>query len=44
VAAGSTSGYSGPACTAPGTTVYVSPVESVTPPPAPTSTTTTAAG
>jgi hypothetical protein len=30
VPAGSTSGYSGPACTAPDTTVYVSPVEPVT--------------
>jgi hypothetical protein len=40
VAAGSTSGYHGPACTAPGTTVYVSPVEPVTAPAAASTTTT----
>ena len=43
VPAGSTNGYSGPACTAPGQTVYVSPVEPVTAPPT-TSSSTTAAG
>lgn len=40
VPAGSTTGYTGPACTAPGTTVYVSPVESLTAPPSSHTTTT----
>jgi hypothetical protein len=41
VAAGSTAGYSGPPCTAPGQTVYVSPVEPVS---SPVSSTTTSSG